>query len=97
MIRLCLYIIGDRQLSIRAQLRLPQLVARLDGEVETQVVDILLEPTVADAANVFATPLLVRESPLPERRVVGDLQNIEAVLHHLGLPLASSQQGDDRS
>ncbi|MFK7985929.1 MAG: circadian clock KaiB family protein [Sandaracinaceae bacterium] len=43
------------------------------GDVHLEVIDVLTNPRRLEAANIVVTPTLVRESPTPEKRVVGDL------------------------
>lgn len=50
------------------------------------MVDVTEHPARAEAARIIATPVLVRESPLPVRRIVGDLTNIALVRQLLDLP-----------
>jgi circadian clock protein KaiB len=49
-----------------------------------KVVDVFKHPDRAEADQVSATPTLVKVSPLPIRRLVGNLDNVEKVLHVLG-------------
>jgi circadian clock protein KaiB len=49
------------------------------------IVDILKDPIRALSEGVLVTPALVRLSPLPVRRIVGDLSDKEAVLFALNL------------
>jgi circadian clock protein KaiB len=61
----------------------------LGGQYELAVIDVLERPQLAENEKILATPTLVKELPLPLRRVVGDLSNKERVL--IGLDLASSE------
>lgn len=45
----------------------------LKGRYRLEVVDVYQQPALADEDGIFATPTLVRTSPLPLRRVVGNL------------------------
>lgn len=47
-------------------------------------------PEVAERERVLATPMLVRVSPPPVRRIAGDLSDGERVLWSLGLGEAST-------
>jgi hypothetical protein len=49
------------------------------------VVDVHGDPAATLSSGVQATPTLVRPSPLPMRRCVGDLSDADAVLMRLGL------------
>lgn len=53
------------------------------GEYELSVIDVLEDPLLAEQERVFATPMLIRELPLPRRRIVGDLTNERELLSGL--------------
>jgi circadian clock protein KaiB len=55
----------------------------LSGRHEIRVVDLLEEPALAIADQVVAVPTVVRRTPAPVRRVVGDLSDTDRVLHGL--------------
>ena len=81
-----LYVVGGTQLSDRAVGTLRQLEAEHLGDGTTvEIVDVRERPDEAEKAGVLATPLLVRVSPEPVRRIVGDLSDIERVRWSLGL------------
>ncbi len=81
-----LYVVSGTQLSDRAVGALRRLQAEHLGEDATiEIVDVREKPEEAEAAGVLATPLLVRVSPAPVRRIVGDLSDIERVRWSLGL------------
>jgi len=52
---------------------------------EIVIVDVTEHPDRAEAAHILATPTLVREQPLPVRRVVGDLSDLDQVMAVLGV------------
>lgn len=81
-----LYVVGGTQASERALHGLERLSAALPGDAELEVVDLREQPEVAERERIVATPLLVRVSPEPVRRVVGDLSDTERVRWSLGLP-----------
>ena len=51
-----------------------------------ELIDVEAQPEQADEFDIIATPTLVRVSPTPERRVVGDLTRPDEVLLGLELP-----------
>ena len=55
------------------------------GRYELEVIDIYQQPALAKGEQILATPTLVKQLPLPLRRLVGDLSNKERVL--IGLDL----------
>jgi len=57
----------------------------LEDRYELEVIDVLKEKLSLKTYQIIAIPTLVRESPLPQRKFVGDLSNKEQVLSGLGL------------
>ena len=57
----------------------------LQGRYELDVIDLAKQPELAKGENIIAAPTLVKQLPLPLRRLIGDLSNRERVL--LGLNL----------
>jgi circadian clock protein KaiB len=57
----------------------------LKGRYELEIIDIYQQPLLALADEIIAVPVLIKKSPLPEERVIGDLSNIEMVLKMLRL------------
>ncbi|MBX0326735.1 circadian clock KaiB family protein [Oscillochloris sp. ZM17-4] len=65
------------------------IVERLAGyPCELVIVDVLTDPQQAEERQIFATPTLIKESPLPQRRIIGDLADADGLLTALGLPPA---------
>jgi circadian clock protein KaiB len=52
---------------------------------EIVIVDVLEEPEAAEANRILATPTLIKQSPPPVRRIIGDLADTQGVLSALGL------------
>jgi circadian clock protein KaiB len=44
---------------------------------EVTVIDILEEPSLAEKKKILATPTIIRETPEPEKRIIGELRDIE--------------------
>lgn len=83
---LTLYVAGDSPAAARALASLRALGSLLgNGEVRVDVVDVLHDPHRAEEARILATPTVVRESPLPRRRITGDLSDLQRVCAALGL------------
>src|SRR5439155_4374936 len=69
-----LYVSGNSASSQRALVNLRRICDhRIDAECEIRVIDVLESPNQAEQMRILATPTLIRESPLPARRVIGDL------------------------
>lgn len=81
-----LYITGHTPRSELAINNLQRICQeRLLNHYELDIVDILEHPQLAEQEKILATPTLVRLSPPPVRRLIGDLSNTEKVLMGLGL------------
>lgn len=57
----------------------------LSGRYDLTVIDLAQRPEAAGAAQVIAAPTLVRELPLPMKRLIGDLSDENRVLLALDL------------
>ena len=57
----------------------------LGTDYELVIIDVLERPQVAEDEKILATPTLIKELPLPVRRIIGDLSDTKQVL--LGLEL----------
>jgi circadian clock protein KaiB len=57
----------------------------LKGKYLLEVVDVYQQPALADEERIFATPTLVRTSPLPLRRIVGNLADPHRLQASLGI------------
>ena len=83
---LTLFVSGASDLSARAIADATELCdVRLSGRFRLAVVDVNEDPDATRSSGVHAAPTLVRPSPLPMRRFVGDLSDADAVLLRLGL------------
>lgn len=62
----------------------------LEGRYVIEVVDLLINPQLAEGDQIFAIPTLVRKVPEPLRKIIGDLSNEEKVLVGLNIrPVAN--------
>jgi circadian clock protein KaiB len=81
-----LYVTGSTLLSTRAIENIEALISEeLRGAYACEVVDVLERPDLAEEDGIFATPTLVRRSPGPVRKLIGDLSDRELVLSSLRL------------
>jgi circadian clock protein KaiB len=72
-----LYVAGATPRSREALLRVRQLCeAELKENYELEVIDVYQQPILARDGQIVATPTLVKELPLPVRRLIGNLANI---------------------
>jgi len=87
--KLRLYITGQTTRSKRAIHNLRRIIAQeTEDQYELIVIDVLERPQLAEDEKILATPTLIKELPLPMRRIIGDLSDSEKVL--LGLDLVSN-------
>ncbi len=85
-----LYVAGQSPKSLLALANLTRICeAHLAGHYEIEVIDLVERPALAQADDILAIPTLVRRSPAPVRKIIGDLSNTDRVL--IGLHLGSGQ------
>jgi circadian clock protein KaiB len=86
-----LYVTGTTARSTRAIANLRELCEQhLPERYDLQVVDVYQQPELAAREQLVAVPTLIRQLPLPLRRLVGDLSNRQRVLAGLDLSVISS-------
>ncbi len=57
----------------------------IPGHYQLDIIDICKSPELARENQIIAAPTLIKETPLPLRRLVGNMSDIERVLTGLGL------------
>lgn len=81
-----LYIAGSTPGSSRAVETLKAVCEEhLTGRYTLEVVDIYQQPVLARDEQIIAVPTLVKQLPLPIRRILGDLSDKQRVLVGLDL------------
>lgn len=81
-----LYVTGMTACSTRAITNLRALCQeRLGGQYDLEVIDLLKRPHRALEEQVIVTPTLIKETPGPVRRLVGDLSDTPRLLAALDL------------
>jgi circadian clock protein KaiB len=81
-----LYIAGKTAKSVTALQNLKKYCEEhLQGKYSIEVIDLLLQPQLAEGDQIFAIPTLVRKVPEPIRKIIGDLSNEEKVLVGLNI------------
>ena len=81
-----LYVAGATVRSRQAIRRVYQLCeAAVTDNYEMEVIDVYQQPELARANQIIATPTLIKESPLPSRRFIGNLTNITGLFGDLDL------------
>jgi circadian clock protein KaiB len=90
---LTLYVSGASALSARAIADATELCdVLLDGRYHLAIVDVHENPAAVVSNQVVAAPTLIRNLPLPELRLVGDLSDTEKVLQTLELAAPQPRQ-----
>ena len=81
-----LYVTGQTPNSQRAIANLQRLCEeQFADQYELTIIDILEHPQLAEGERIMATPTLIRELPLPFRRLIGDFSQTDRVLMGLDL------------
>ena len=81
-----LYIAGKTPKSVTALSNLKRYCEEhLQGKYQIEVIDLLVQPQLAEGDQIFAVPTLVRKVPVPIRKIIGDLSNEEKVLVGLNI------------
>lgn len=84
--KLLLFVAGQSPKSLMAYSNLRKVCdSHLAGRHDLQLVDLSKEPAMAKLHKIVALPTLIRESPSPQKRVIGSLSNIDKLLHDLDL------------
>jgi circadian clock protein KaiB len=81
-----LYVAGKTAKSVAALVNLKKYCEEyLKGQYAIEVIDLLVQPQLAEGDQIFAIPTLVRKVPEPIRKIIGDLSNEEKVLVGLNI------------
>jgi circadian clock protein KaiB len=81
-----LYVAGNTPKSVSALFNLKKYCEEyLKGQYIIEVIDLLVQPQLAEGDQIFAVPTLVRKVPEPIRKIIGDLSNEEKVLVGLNI------------
>ena len=76
-----LYVAGQTPKAITAYANLKKICEEhLQGSYQIEVIDLLVNPTLAKDDQILALPTLVRKLPEPIKKIIGDLSNTERVL-----------------
>jgi circadian clock protein KaiB len=81
-----LYVTGATARSRRAITNINAICnEHLQGKYDLEVIDIHQKPALAQDEQIVAAPTLIKQLPLPLRRIIGDLSDRESVLFGLDL------------
>ena len=81
-----LYVTGATPQSRRATNKIKAICEQhLKGRYDLKVIDLYQQPHLAAEDQIVAVPTLIKDLPLPTRRLVGDLSMTERVLTGLNI------------
>ncbi|MFO7965478.1 MAG: circadian clock KaiB family protein [Desulfobacterales bacterium] len=81
-----LYVSGMTPKSIKAIQNLKKICQEhLKGRFELEVIDLYQQPEKGKHDQVIAAPTLIKQLPLPLRKIIGDLSDREKVLLSLDI------------
>lgn len=84
--RLRLFVTGASPNSTRAISNLNEICEKyLKGNYTLEIIDVHQQPTIAQAEQIIALPMLIKKAPGVERRLIGDMSDTEKVLRGLGI------------
>jgi len=89
-----LYVVGTTPRCLRAIANIRAICEEhLPGRHDLEILDIVLRPELAAREQIVAAPTLIRSSPLPARRFIGDLSDRKRIIAILELPFLPGGAG----
>jgi circadian clock protein KaiB len=86
LVELRLYVAGQTPKSLAALSNLKRICdEHLAGRYKLHVIDLVKTPQLARGDQILAIPTLVKNLPVPIRKIIGDLSDFERVLVGLDL------------
>ena len=81
-----LFIAGSSSVSARAITNLRQICEEfLKDNYTLEIIDAHQQPELVKAEDVTALPMLIKKTPVPKRRLIGDFSDRAKVLRGLGI------------
>jgi circadian clock protein KaiB len=81
-----LYVTGMTPKSTKAIANVQNLCEKyMEGFYELKIIDIYQQPKLAKEGQIIATPTLIKQLPLPIRRLIGDMSDTERFLAGIDL------------
>jgi len=85
-VELKLYVAGQTPRSLAALANLKKICDQhLEGRYKLRIIDLVKTPQLAHNDQILAIPTLVRKLPVPIRKIIGDLSDLNRVLVGLNL------------
>ena len=86
-----LYVTGMTPRSMKAVTNIKEICEKhLSGRYELEIDDIFQQPVLAKGEQIIAAPTLIKKLPLPLRRFIGDMSDVEKIL--IGLDLRPKEK-----
>ena len=84
--RLKLYITGASPNSAKAVNNIKNICEKfLKDRYQLEIIDIYQQPLLAASQQIIALPMLIKTSPLPAKRLIGNMSDVKKVLKGLDL------------
>ncbi len=81
-----MYVAGQTPKSLAALANLKKICnEHLEGKYKLHVIDLVKSPQLAQGDQILAIPTFVRNLPVPIRKIIGDLSDVERVMVGLNL------------
>ena len=81
-----LYVAGQTPKSTQAIVNIKMICEEhLKGRYKLEVIDIYQQPVLAKGEQIIAAPTLIKKLPLPLRRFIGTMSDVERILVGLDL------------
>jgi circadian clock protein KaiB len=85
-----LYVAGTSPQAAQAIIRIKEVCEEyLAGRYELEVIDIYQQPELARREQIIAAPTLIKSLPLPLRKLIGSMSDLQRVLVGLDLQPAT--------
>jgi circadian clock protein KaiB len=93
-----LYVAGVTPRSTEAILNIKSICEEhLKGRYELEVIDIYQQPVLAKGEQIIAAPTLVKKLPLPLRRFIGSMADVDRILVGLDLKPKEKHKPEKKS
>ena len=87
-----LYVAGATPKSTQSIMNIKRICEDyLKGRYELEVIDIYQQPVLAKGEQIIAAPTLVKKLPLPLRKFIGSMHDVDRIL--VGLDLKPKDEG----
>ena len=84
--QLKLYITGASPNSAKAVNNIKNICEKfLKDRYQLEIIDIYQQPLLAASQQIIALPLLIKSSPLPAKRLIGNMSDVDKVLRGLDI------------